>query len=132
MTAVSVRITERVRRFIRKKGPKTRLDIFFVVGSFAVVLVLVGIGLFFAVTNPGSVDVIYENRTGENVRIYIDGYYDSFLPADESVSSSVYDWGDQRLVEAVNEDGKPLFAESFSKDDLGQMQYRIVILAAAP
>ena len=121
---------ERIRRFIREKGPKTRLDIAFVVGSFAIVAGLIGTGLFFAVTNPGSVDVLYENRTGENVRMYIDGRYDASVRSDESVTSSVFDWGSNRLVEAVDRTGRVVFARNVSKADLEQMEYRIMIVAS--
>ena len=121
---------ERIRRFIREKGPKTRLDIAIVVGSFAILAGLIGTGLFFAVTYPGSVDILYENRTGENVEMYIDGRYDASVRTDESVTSNVFDWGGNRLVEAVDGTGRVLFAKNVSKADLEQMEHRIVIVAS--
>jgi hypothetical protein len=74
-------------------------------------------------------EITYENHTAGDITIFVDGEFEASIPAKRSETLTWYKhhWENQRLVQAKDERGNVLFSATLSREDLGQMDYRIVV-----
>ncbi len=96
-------------------------------------IVVGGIAFFIIVSSDvlTRIEITFENRTSTELTIYVDEEAEAVIAPRETeiISDLKLLWRVDRLVEAVNPSGAVLFAADLNKDDLEQMEYRIVIEA---
>jgi predicted Zn-dependent protease len=82
----------------------------------------------------GKVDVTYVNQTDERIQIYKDDRLALTVDAGESVSDEDYkfEWWWDRSVLAIDDNGRIAFAAELDRDDLEDMDNRIVIGEEGP
>jgi hypothetical protein len=120
-------VTGKPEGFLRRpRGIRLAL---LVVGAAALPLLLVAFVLFMMGLAHRGFDITYENRTGGDIEIFVDGEFETFIPANESKTFGVYNfhWEGQRLVEAKDRSDRVLFSARLSKEDLATMDYRVVV-----
>jgi hypothetical protein len=118
-----------VRDFWKRKGPKTRTDKVIVYGAaFLVFVVWPAFTLGLTLAYPShEVDVTFVNEGNVVAHIYIDGTFEMSLEPGEQQEENVWGWADNKLIEAVNEDGRLLFNRNLSRDELDELQKTVII-----
>lgn len=116
-----------IRDFWQRKGPRTRLEKILVYGSLGLFIFLVTIGITFAIAREKPIQLTYENRTGQPVEIYVDGYYRASLQSGDACSDKEYGWSQGKLVEAVDSEGHVVFSTKLFKDDLESIGRRVSV-----
>jgi len=122
------------RDFWRRKGPKTRTDKVIVYGSlFAVFVLFPSCGIILTTAYPSNdVDVTFVNETDGVAIVYIDGYFELALAPGERQEENIWGWGDTKLVEAIDEEGRLLFNRNLSREQLDEIKKSIVIRDLVP
>ena len=124
------------RDFLSRKGPKTFLEQLIVFGALILTLVFIPVcAVGFAKDPSGALDTTdydvndlnFINQTSDTIRIYLDGDYQATVGAGETRVDDVFSWRHARLFEAVDSEGRVVYAARLSPDDLDQMHERIII-----
>ena len=78
-----------------------------------------------------SHEVTYENRTSYTVTVFLNGGYDATLGPFESYTSDVIKYVDATTFEARDENGRTIFSESLTYEELENQEWKIIITEEA-
>ena len=92
---------------------------------------LIGLVAFTSLACDPSHPVTYDNRTNDSVMIFINGAFDASVDPMDEKTLEVIEF-DEATFEARDSDGRVIYSETFTWDELKEAGWRIIITDSSP